>query len=60
MFYPISFFFVINVKNDDEYGNEDDNDIIKSDFLGHNYDWGNCMGYNTLFIHFVSKFVYST
>lgn len=36
MFYPISLFFVVKVNNDDEYGNEDGNDILKSDLLGHN------------------------
>ena len=41
MFYPISLFFVVKVNNDDEYGNEDGNDILKSDLLGHN-----CMAYN--------------
>lgn len=36
MFYPISLLFVVKVNSDDEYGNEDGNDILKSDLLGHN------------------------
>jgi len=41
MFYPISLFFVVKVNSDDEYGNEDGNDILKSDLLGHH-----CMAHN--------------
>lgn len=46
MFYPISLLFVVKVNNDDEYGNEDGNDIWKSDLRGHN-----CMAYNKYSIY---------